>query len=346
MSQMGPPQPVVASADLRRIDEFRRAKNTSVLVVMFTDIAGSTRFAEVHGEDAYDALRREHNRILLEIIERDAAGCFVKNIGDAIMAVFAKPSEAVERALEIQRSLRQRNAIVPASERIVVRIGMHMGQVARDEATSVDVFGRHVNRAARVEALAPPGHVLITRPVYDSARGWIDPQRHAFVEHGPYRLKGIPEPVDLIEPFERGALRPRTPKLTLRERVQRWPLLPMGLLVAGAAFLALLDVFITPLIYARLAKEGVTLDTPNLWGTGGYGWITPAFKLARALGDYGHWLWLVLGAVLLGDQLLHRGIAVVRRRYTILMACAVALALAAGIIYFAQTVAMALMLDA
>src|SRR5690242_14785734 len=132
---------LVAPDELQRIDQYRRDKNTSVLVVMFTDITGSTEFAEKHGEEAYNALRRRHNDILLGIIERDDAGRFVKNIGDAIMAVFAKPSDAVERALEIQRTLREHNAVAADGETIVIRIGMHMGQVAKDETTSTDVFG-------------------------------------------------------------------------------------------------------------------------------------------------------------------------------------------------------------
>ena len=52
---------LVASDDLQRIDQYRRDKNTSVLVVMFTDISGSTEFAETHGEQAYNALRRRHS---------------------------------------------------------------------------------------------------------------------------------------------------------------------------------------------------------------------------------------------------------------------------------------------
>ena len=57
MSELEVAAGLVASDYLRRIDQYRRDKNTSVLVVMFTDITGSTEFAEKHGEDAYNTLR-------------------------------------------------------------------------------------------------------------------------------------------------------------------------------------------------------------------------------------------------------------------------------------------------
>lgn len=344
MSKYEPGAAIVASDDLLRIDQYRRDKNTSVLVVMFTDITGSTEYAERYGEDAYDNLRLLHNKILLSIIERDDAGRFVKNIGDAIMAVFAKPSDAVERALEIQRTLREHNEVSAASEKIVVRIGMHMGQVAKDEATSTDVFGRHVNRAARIEALTPPGHILITRPIYDSAKGWVDNKRYAFVEHGEYRLKGIAEPAEVIEAYENGLVRPTSPRIeSLKEKIKRWPVIPLSVIATSSIFLMILSTFITPLIYYRIQLSGADLDTPNLWGQG-YNWITPVFKTAYWIGEYGQYVLLAMAVILLTDHLMHKGIQVVRRRHRILMFFGLALALLTGVIYFAETVAMALWL--
>lgn len=342
MSEIELEPSAVESEELRRVDQYRRDKNTSVLVVMFTDISGSTEFAEKHGEDAYNALRLKHNKILLSIIERDDAGRFVKNIGDAIMAVFAKPSDAVDRALEIQRTLREHNAQSSASERIVIRVGMHMGQVAKDNSTSTDVFGRHVNRAARVESLTRPGHILVTRPVYDSAKGWVDARRYAFVEHGEYRLKGIAEPAELIEPYEKGVIRPKSPKLAIKERIKRWPVVPVLTLAGSALFLALLNIFISPIVFDRIKKVG-GLDTPDLWGPGG-NWITPVLKMSIVVSDYLIYTLLAVLAVLVIDHLTHHGIRVERRRHRVLMTFGLALAVVTGLIYVAQTWAMALML--
>jgi len=336
---------LVAPDELQRIDQYRRDKNTSVLVVMFTDITGSTEFAEKHGEEAYNALRLRHNKILLGIIERDDAGRFVKNIGDAIMAVFAKPSDAVERALEIQRTLREHNAVAADGETIVIRIGMHMGQVAKDDTTSTDVFGRHVNRAARVESLTPPGHILITRPIYDSAKGWIDNKRYAFVEHGEYKLKGIAEPADLVEPYEPGVVKPASPRIaSWKERIKRWPVVPLLVIFGCAFFLLLLTTYITPIIYYMLNANGATVDDFGV--NGAWSPIGPAMHLAAFLDEYGPWLLLLLIAALLIDRFVSKGIHAVRRRHRVLTVISLVLALTTGVIYFAETAAIAIMVPA
>lgn len=203
-----------APEEVKRIDEFRQEKDTSVLVVMFTDLKGSTEIAELRGEDYANKLRKRHNDILLEIIERNRQGLYIKNIGDAIMAVFSEPSVAVERALEIQRALYFHNKKNPSDQNIIVRIGLHMGQVAVEDKTSPDVFGRHVNRAARIESLAGGGHVFISYSVYDSAKGWIKDENIHFTKHGDYLVKGIPEPIQIFEAFEIGITTPKPPSIS------------------------------------------------------------------------------------------------------------------------------------
>jgi TolB-like protein/class 3 adenylate cyclase len=203
----------LGSDEIKRIDDFRREKDTSVLVVMFTDLVGSTEIAELRGESYANEMRKLHNKILLEIIERNRQGLYIKNIGDSIMAVFSEPSVAVERALEIQRSLSNYNKENPKEEPMVVRIGMHMGQVAVEDTTSVDVFGRHVNRAARVQSLADGGHTYLTYSIYDSAKGWIKDKNLIFKKHGDYSVKGIPDPVQIYEVYEYGINRPKPPSI-------------------------------------------------------------------------------------------------------------------------------------
>ncbi len=184
---------------INKIDQFRRDNNTSVLVIMFTDLKGSTAIAERRGERYAQHLREIHNRLLLDIIERDRRGLYIKNIGDSLMCVFAEPSTAVERALEIQQALHGYNAEHPEEEAIIVRIGLHMGQVSVEDTTKLDVFGRHVNRAARVESLADGGQIFMTYAVYDNAKGWLTDEKLAWANHGAYRLKGIDEPIYIYE---------------------------------------------------------------------------------------------------------------------------------------------------
>ena len=197
---------------IEKIDEFRRSKETSVLVVMFTDLKGSTRIAEERGERYAQGMRHIHDEMLLEIIERDGRGLYIRGVGDSILCVFSEPSVAVDRALEIQRKLHQYNQEHPDEEPIRVRIGMHMGQVSVEDRIQTDVFGRHVNRAARVESLADGGQVLFTHGVYDSARGWVEDERIAWKDHGEYLVKGIPEPVRIYEAADPEITSPKPPQ--------------------------------------------------------------------------------------------------------------------------------------
>src|SRR5918996_2297017 len=86
-------------------------EETSVRVVLFDDMRGSTALkellAERSDEEAFHELRREHDRLVGEIIGRDGAGQVIKSTGDGVLAVFEKPSVAVERAIEIQEALHE-----------------------------------------------------------------------------------------------------------------------------------------------------------------------------------------------------------------------------------------------
>ncbi len=86
------------------------ASDTAVRVVLFSDMKGSTTLkqgmAEKWDENAYQQLRRRHDSVLSEIITRDGAGQIIKATGDGFLAIFGRPSTAVERALEIQEQLR------------------------------------------------------------------------------------------------------------------------------------------------------------------------------------------------------------------------------------------------
>ncbi len=125
--------------------------------VLFTDIVGSTAYFEQRGDTAGLAMIERHNRLLFPIIA-EHRGRLIKTIGDAIMAAFTAPADAVRAAVAMQRRLQQHNAEQPQADHIRVRIGIHYGPVLeRDD----DLFGDTVNAAARIEALAAGGQVLI-----------------------------------------------------------------------------------------------------------------------------------------------------------------------------------------
>jgi hypothetical protein len=140
----------------------------------------------------------------------------IKTIGDSLMCAFAEPTAAVDRAIEMQQRLVQYNREHSDQSQMSVRIGMHMGQVAVEDSVQLDVFGRHVNRAARVESLADGDQILLTAPVYDSASGWLKDQQVTWKDHGLYRLKGIKEWTRIYEVCLPGT----TPRQPVGDRVR------------------------------------------------------------------------------------------------------------------------------
>src|SRR5215813_12956211 len=149
---MQPNEPILLDdATTQKAEQYRRQKSTAVLTIMCTDIANSTRILEHLGEVAYEKTRQEHDQEICRTVESASAGAVVKGMGDGHLAVFAEPSVAVERSIKIQ-------ALMRGHEYFRLRIGLDMGQVSKETMGGIvtDVFGRHVNRAARISSVAEP----------------------------------------------------------------------------------------------------------------------------------------------------------------------------------------------
>ncbi len=158
---------------------------------MFTDLVGSTALADRLGDDAARALLRAHDRILREQFER-FDGKVVKGTGDGFLVAFASPRQGVECAVEVQRALSAQHAEGRYPE-LQVRIGLHSGEPI---AEGGDLLGSDVNLAARIEAEAGGGQVLVSELTRQLAR-----RSHGleFVALGERTLKGFAEPVNLFE---------------------------------------------------------------------------------------------------------------------------------------------------
>src|SRR6059036_2772746 len=98
-------------------------------------------------------------------------GRVVDATGDSLLAEFASVVDAVECAVALQRELRSRNAPLPASRRLEFRIGINLGDVIVDGER---IYGDGVNVAARLQQLAEPGGILVSRTVHDHVRGKLD----------------------------------------------------------------------------------------------------------------------------------------------------------------------------
>ena len=114
---------------------------------------------------------RERRKGTLEPVVRAHGGRIVKVMGDGVLIEFASAVEAVEGALELQRQMAELNAHLPSERRIVLRIGINLGDVLGEGS---DIYGDGVNIAARLEPLSPPGGICISAKVLEELRGKSD----------------------------------------------------------------------------------------------------------------------------------------------------------------------------
>ena len=154
----------VYKADNLNIDQ--RLKITS-LTFLFTDLKGSTALYERVGDLAAFDLVRAHFHALLEIISSEK-GAVVKTIGDAVMATFIRPEQALAAGLRMRAAMDALNA-ERGTEDLVVKIGIHEGPclaVMLNERQ--DYFGQTVNIAARVQGLSTSQAIHVTGPVIEA----------------------------------------------------------------------------------------------------------------------------------------------------------------------------------
>jgi class 3 adenylate cyclase len=98
-------------------------------------------------------------------------GRIVKTTGDGLLVEFASVVDAVRCGVEVQREMAERNSTAPVDRRIEFRIGINVGDIIIDDE---DIFGDGVNIAARLEALAEPGGICVSRVVRDQVRDKLD----------------------------------------------------------------------------------------------------------------------------------------------------------------------------
>ena len=133
--------------------------------IFCADVVGYSRMM---GADEHGTLRRlkECRELIQAFIERHH-GRVVSWSGDAALADFSSVVESVQCAVEIQRELKAQNDNVAEDQRMKFRIGINLGDVMIDEH---DIFGEGVNIAARLQALATPGGILISGSVHDQVK--------------------------------------------------------------------------------------------------------------------------------------------------------------------------------
>lgn len=174
---------------------------TGTVTLVFTDIQDSSEHSERY-RASFEPLRAAHFRLLREAVSR-WNGREVSTAGDALFVAFVKPQDAVQWAIDVQRTLARHDwpmltlAQSPDAEpervEIRIRIGMHTGEpYLTHNGDHQDYFGPVVNRAARVSSAAYGGQVIISDTTHSLVASDL-PEEITFRDCGIHRLKGVGE---------------------------------------------------------------------------------------------------------------------------------------------------------
>src|SRR6266851_3125118 len=182
--------------------------------ILAADVAGYSRLMGADEEGTLAALK-ELRRELADPKIDEHRGRIVKTTGDGLLVEFASVVDAVRCAVELQQGMVERNADVPAERRIEFRIGINLGDVILDEG---DIYGDGVNIAARLEGLAEPGEICVSREVRDQVRDRLDIAFEDMASSGSRTSPGRCAPIVSFSPRRR-----ESPQSSPRQRHGRCP---------------------------------------------------------------------------------------------------------------------------
>jgi class 3 adenylate cyclase len=198
-----------------------------IAAIMAADIAG---YSKLVAEDEEETLRRlaSYRAVFADFITRFSGRIF-NTAGDAVLAEFPSSVEAVRCAIDVQESIRTRNLAYLASRHMSFRIGITIGDVVERDG---DLLGDGVNIAARLEGLAQPGGLCVSRTVYEQVANKLSVE---FVDIGEQSVKNIPTPIHAYT-LSLGVEEARPPK-ALPPKKSRSAIWPIAITAASVAAL-------------------------------------------------------------------------------------------------------------
>src|SRR6266481_1742779 len=152
--------------------------------IVAADIVGYSRLMGRDESGTLARLRKNRSEHLDPVLTK-YGGRLVKLTGDGALVEFASAVDALSAAVEFQQAVADTNRNCPDIEQIVFRVGLHLGDLIVD---GDDLYGDGVNVAARLEAEAPPGGIIVSRAVREAVQGRLKASLHAL---GDLTLKNI-----------------------------------------------------------------------------------------------------------------------------------------------------------
>jgi len=193
--------------------------------IMFTDIVGFTALSQTNESLALSVLGEQ--RKLLRPMFNKHGGKEVKTIGDAFLVDFSSALSAVRCAHEIQKTMHNLNKSQPEERRVLLRIGVHLGDIVESQG---DISGDAVNVASRIESLADSGGVCLTRQVYDQVQNKFELRLTSL---GLKSLKNVNSPMEIykmVMPWDA-----TSPASSAEHDARRIAILPFANISADAA---------------------------------------------------------------------------------------------------------------
>ena len=229
-------------------------QSRKLAAILAADIAG---YSTLMGADEARTVRdlKSHQAVVLPMVGA-FGGRIIDTAGDGILAEFASVVSAVECARAIQKTMAERNAAVEPQRRMQFRMGINLGDVIYDEAR---IYGDGINVAARLEAIAEPGGICISRRAYELVE---DRLALAVRELGPQTLKNIARPVEVLAIDLDGTGHANSPKPAALSQEIKYCRAPDGVRLA----------------YASAGRGPPLVKTANWLNHLEYDWECPIFR--------------------------------------------------------------------
>jgi TolB-like protein/class 3 adenylate cyclase/Tfp pilus assembly protein PilF len=182
-----------------------------IAAILAADIVGYSRLMGADDEGTLGALKIR--RAIFDRLVQEFDGKEFGSVGDSLMAQFPSAINAVRCARNVQHAIAKENDSLPADRRMVLRIGVNLGDVIEENGA---LFGDGVNIAARLQAIATPGGILVSGAIYEQVKNKLSA---GFTFVGARQVKNIAEPVACYEVTE---------SVTARFTWPFWPWLRQG----------------------------------------------------------------------------------------------------------------------
>src|ERR1041384_3212687 len=168
-----------------------RRPGRRLAAILAADVAGYSRLIGANEEGTLKRLKSIRSEVMDPTIA-EHHGRLVKTTGDGLLLEFGSVVDALRCATTFQRDMARFNSTIPVEERIEFRVGIHQGDIIVEDG---DIFGDGVNIAARLEGLAEPGGIYVSRVVRDEVRDKLD---FVFDDLGDRQVKNIARPVHVF----------------------------------------------------------------------------------------------------------------------------------------------------